>query len=107
MTQYQTNRNFPSWWQTFKKDWNKAANTDIEPNMDERYHIDAINWICSCPAYSHSPYLLCKHLIAKKNILPTFIETIRRHDYPLVFFGDGANKIPSICQENDPWERYG
>ncbi|PKC50940.1 hypothetical protein RhiirA1_405369 [Rhizophagus irregularis] len=72
--------------------------------MDERYHNDAINWICSCPAYSQSRYLLCKHLVAKKNILPTFMETVRHHDYPLVSFG--ADKISSICQENDPWERY-
>ncbi|CAB5356877.1 unnamed protein product [Rhizophagus irregularis] len=105
LTQYHTNRNFPAWWQNFKKDWNKAVNTNIEPGMDERYHIDAINWICSCPAYSQSRYLLCKHLVAKKNILPTFMETVRHHNYPLVSFG--ANKISSICQENDPWERYG
>jgi len=105
LTQYHTNRNFPSWWQNFKKDWNKAINKNIEPGMDERYHIDAINWICSCPAYSQSRYLLCKHLVAKKNILPTFMETVRRHEYPLVFFG--TDKISPICQENDPWERYG
>ncbi|PKY57507.1 hypothetical protein RhiirA4_510082 [Rhizophagus irregularis] len=103
LTQYCTNRTFPAWWQTFKKDWNKAMNTNIESGMDERYHIDATNWICSCPAYSHNPYFLCKHLVAKKNILPTFMETARRHDYPLVFFG--TDKIPSICQENDPWKR--
>ena len=30
--------------------------------------------------------------------------TVRRHDYPLIFFG--TDKVPSICQENDSWERY-
>ncbi|PKY57331.1 hypothetical protein RhiirA4_478319 [Rhizophagus irregularis] len=96
---------FPAWWQTFKRDWNKAANTKIEPGMDERYHIDEVNWICSCPAYFHNPYFLCKHLVAKKNILLTFMETIRHHDYPLVFFS--SEKVASICQENDPWKKYG
>jgi hypothetical protein len=43
-------------------------------------------------------------LIAKKNILPTFIKTIYHNDYPLIFFG--TDKIPPICQENDPWEKY-
>ncbi|RGB22410.1 hypothetical protein C1646_776135 [Rhizophagus diaphanus] len=104
LTQYYTNHCFSAWWQTFKRDWNKAANTKIEPGMDERYHIDEVNWICSCPAYFHNPYFLCKHLVAKKNILPTFMETIRRHDYPLVFFS--SEKVASICQENDPWKRY-
>ncbi|CAB4404499.1 unnamed protein product [Rhizophagus irregularis] len=73
--------------------------------MDERYHIDEVNWICSCPAYFHNPYFLCKHLVAKKNILLTFMETIRHHDYPLVFFS--SEKVASICQENDPWKKYG
>ena len=104
LTQYHTKRGFSAWWQTFKKDWNKAVNKDIESGEDERHHIDTINWICSCPAYSHSPYLLCKHLVVKKNILPTFMETKRHHDYPLVFFG--TDKIQSICRKNDPWERY-
>ena len=35
------------------------------------------------------------------------METVHHHDYPLIFFGGDANKIPLICQENDPWERYG
>lgn len=75
----------------------------FEFRMDDRYHIDEIiNWICSCPAYSHNPYLLCKHSVAKKCTSPTYyMETIRCHDYPLVFFG-----VPSISQENDPCERY-
>ena len=38
-------------------------------------------------------------------VLSTFKKTTRCYDYPLVFFG--ANKVPSIYQENDPWERYG
>ena len=43
LTQYHTKRGFPAWWQTFKKDWNKAVNKDIESGMDERYHIDTIS----------------------------------------------------------------
>ena len=104
LVQYRTNRSFPSWWQAFKKDWDKDAAANIEPGMNERYHIDEINWICSCPAYSHSCYLICKHLIKKKNgkdFFPIFMETTRRHDYPLVIFE--ADKVPVICQKNDPW----
>ena len=33
------------------------------------------------------------------------METVSHHDYSLVFFS--ADKISSICQENDSWERYG
>ena len=35
------------------------------------------------------------------------METVRRHDYPLIFFGDNSKEILSICKENDPWEKYG
>src|SRR5687768_13007174 len=72
--------------------------------MNERYHINAINWVCSCSAYSQSHYFFCKYLVAKKNILPIFMEIVLYHNYPLVFFG--ANKISLICQENDSWKRY-
>jgi hypothetical protein len=108
LTQYNTNRSFPAWWQAFKKSWDKVAAMEIAPGMDDRYHIDVSDWICSCPAYLHSPYLLCKHLVTKKSgkvFLPTFMETARRHDYPLVIFGSA--RLPAISHANDPWERHG
>jgi hypothetical protein len=103
LAQYNASRSFPSWWQAFKKDWNKAKSADIMPNMDKKYHVDVANWICSCPVYVNSRYLLCKHLIAKKekDFWPTFSETTRRHDYPFIFFGN--NKPPTISQRNNPW----
>jgi glutamine synthetase type III len=75
--------------------------------MDERHHIDVNNWVCSCPAYLNSRYLLCKHLVSKKNgkeFLPTFLETARHHDYPFLVFN--GNKLPSITPANNPWSRY-
>lgn len=72
--------------------------------MEGRYHVDVDNWVCSCPAYRHSCYLLCKHLVAKKGgktFLPTYAETTRRHDYPFLTFG--ANNLSAIRQENNPW----
>jgi hypothetical protein len=63
---YDDSRDFPAWWETFKKDWSKLAKTEIQPGMEERYHIDVSNWVCSCPAFLNHPYFLCKHLIFKK-----------------------------------------
>ena len=71
LAQYHRNRGFLAWWQNIKKDWNG------------RYHVDINNWVCSCPTYLNSRYLLCKHLVAKNNgrlFMPTYTETIRRHD---------------------------
>ncbi|CAG8588731.1 33286_t:CDS:2 [Gigaspora margarita] len=89
LTHYFLKHSFPTWWNAFKLDWIKKADINIEHDMDKRYHIDTTNWICSCPAYLYSRYLLCKHLIAKKNgknFLPTFLKTKRRHDYPIIYF---------------------
>lgn len=50
--------------------------------------------------------LICKHLVDKKNgilFLPTFQQTRRRHDYPLLSF-DGDN-MPVIMITNNPWSR--
>lgn len=107
LIQYNDNRTFPAWWKSFKKEWIKLSTTDIAPDIDERYHIDVNNWICSCPAYLNSRYLLCKHLVSKKNgneFLPTFLKTARRHDYPLLTFDN--DKLPPIALENNPWSRY-
>ncbi|CAG8830766.1 15138_t:CDS:1, partial [Racocetra persica] len=44
LTQYNGNRTFPAWWHEFKAEWCKAATADIQPNIDEKYHIDVNNW---------------------------------------------------------------
>lgn len=36
MTHYDTNRHLPSWWQAFKKDWDKAMSKDIMPLMKQQ-----------------------------------------------------------------------
>jgi hypothetical protein len=44
----------------FLKDWNSLAdNTDIDCS---RYLVDVNGWICNCPAYAKSRFLICKHL---------------------------------------------
>jgi len=102
---YNSNRVFPAWWEAFKKDWSKLARAEIQPGMDERYHIDVNKWVCSCPAFLNHPYFLCKHLIFKqeKQFWPTFAKTTRRHDHPLLTFG--VSEIPTLAPENNPWTR--
>src|SRR6185369_11005811 len=66
------------------------------------------NWICSCPTYLKSRYLICKHLVYKKNgrqFIPTYTETVRRHDYPFLIFEN--ENLPTITPINNPWVRYG
>jgi hypothetical protein len=107
LAQYNGNRSFPAWWQAFKKDWRMAATRDIQPGMDERHHIDVNSWVCSCEAYIRSRYLICKHLVYKKDgkdFIPSFLQTTRRHDYPLVTFS--SDNMPTITIGNNPWSRF-
>jgi len=108
LAQFNRSRGLPTWWQNFKKDWTSLSLIDIRPGMEDRYHVDINNWICSCPAYLKSRYLICKHLVCKKNgrqFIPTYTETVRRHDYPFLIFEN--ENLPTITPINNPWVRYG
>jgi hypothetical protein len=101
---YRKNRAFPSWWANFKNDWKSGLANNTESL--ENYHIDIDKWICSCPAFINSPYLVCKHLIQTytinhPNFFPRFMSTIRRHDYPFIYFG--RENPSSIHLSNSPW----
>ena len=45
----------------FKKEWKQYEKREIRSN--NQYFTDPTKWICSCPAYIHSHFFLCKHLI--------------------------------------------
>src|SRR6185312_4741817 len=53
----------PYWWENFKRTWKISATEDIAINVDERYYVDINRWICSCPAFLYSHFLVCKHLV--------------------------------------------
>ena len=38
----------------------KTQKKEIKSN---KYFTDPMKWICTCPAYIHSRFFLCKHLI--------------------------------------------
>jgi hypothetical protein len=48
------------WRKEFKKEWKKHEKQKIKSN---NYFTDPTKWICACPAYIHSRFFLCKHLI--------------------------------------------
>ncbi|CAG8608945.1 15371_t:CDS:2 [Cetraspora pellucida] len=107
LVHHNTNRTLPTWWELFKKEWNKAAVMHIEPDMDKRHYINVDNWVCSCLFYQHNHYFVCKHLVLQKNSLnfmPIFMETQRRYDYPFLTFG--LEKMPTILSTSNLWTRY-
>ena len=56
-------RELPSWRKEFKRDWNKALNMPITIPLNERYRPDVKRFVCTCPQFVVSRFLLCKHLV--------------------------------------------
>ena len=100
---FNNNQEFPSWWGAFKSDWKKALEKDVD--SEDKYLTDVNNWICSCLAFINNNYTVCKHLVKKytdgnPTFFPQYAMTKRRHDYPLICFGEAHT---SIDLTNNPW----
>ncbi|RIB08943.1 hypothetical protein C2G38_1982079 [Gigaspora rosea] len=52
-----------SWFDDFKRDWRRLAATQIDDDDHTHYFIDSARWICSCPSFLNSRFLICKHLL--------------------------------------------
>ena len=53
----------PHWWEEFKREWKKAEQRNTSTNYKEKYFISEALWLCSCPSFLQSQFLLCKHLV--------------------------------------------
>ena len=56
-------RELPSWRRDFKAAWKKAIKTPITMPLNERYRPDAKQFVCTCPQFVVSRFLICKHLV--------------------------------------------
>ncbi|CAG8746654.1 21501_t:CDS:2 [Cetraspora pellucida] len=80
----------------FKKDWNQSATNQISDSDNTRYFIDPECWICSCPPFLYSRFLICKHLVqhAVNNVVLLDSQGIRllyenfkrQEDYPFLIW---------------------
>lgn len=56
-------RELPKWRKDFKIHWQKAMRTAITMPLNERYRPDAKRFVCTCPQFVISRFLICKHLV--------------------------------------------
>ncbi|CAG8735182.1 4037_t:CDS:2, partial [Gigaspora rosea] len=59
----------PSWFDDFKRDWNRLAATPIDDDDHTCYFIDSARWICSCLSFLNSCFLICKHLVKRATVI--------------------------------------
>ncbi|KAF0556085.1 MULE transposase domain protein [Gigaspora margarita] len=123
----------PWWWDDFKKAWNAAGTKDQSknintdgPNKGKRkrsinekttdlkssYFTDINQWVCSCPAFLKSRFLVCKHLVQQVFIMPNgqrqrlIRDNFKRHTTPpfLVLKDYEVDKITPINSSIVPFE---
>ncbi|KAF8209757.1 hypothetical protein K438DRAFT_1571798 [Mycena galopus ATCC 62051] len=63
MTDNGRDRELPSWRKDFKSEWRKCQATPITLPLNEQYRPDPYKWVCTCPYFFKSRFLLCKHLV--------------------------------------------
>src|SRR5581483_10711582 len=73
------------WRKAFKKEWRKLSTQTIN---HDTYLTDTDNWICGCPAFLTSRFLICKHLVRRKEVVEIeFFDKVHQHQqYPFLGF---------------------
>ena len=74
-------RELPNWRKDFKADWKKAMKKSVqEVPMKEKYHPDTDRFVCTCPQFVVSRFLICKHLVQSfQPINPVFFLQVTRN----------------------------
>lgn len=85
-------RELSSWRKGFKKQWRKLEKTPITLPLNDAYKPDVKRWVCTCPAFVVSRFLICKHLVQSMHHVPPvfFLEVKRYRNTP--FWRHGALK---------------
>jgi hypothetical protein len=68
-----------AWRKEFKKQWKLCAVKPIEDPDKLEYNPRPYLWVCSCPAFIKSRFLICKHLVQKVHpVKPAFFYQVSR-----------------------------
>ncbi|KAL0565472.1 hypothetical protein V5O48_016550 [Marasmius crinis-equi] len=69
-----------SWQKDFKREWRRCGKTKIPQPINPKYRPDPSRWVCTCPYFASSRFLLCKHLVqAVHNVEPVFFWEVQRN----------------------------
>ncbi|EAU90664.2 hypothetical protein CC1G_03933 [Coprinopsis cinerea okayama7 len=93
-------RELASWRKDFKKRWRALETRPITQPMNDAYRPDVALWVCTCPSFATSRFLLCKHLIQRVHPVPAlfFAEVKRARTTP---FWSHSTLIPLASDDID------
>lgn len=73
-------RDLPSWRKDFKCEWRRCREAHISLPLNPKYRPDPHKWLCTCPYFFKSRFLLCKHLVqAVHPVHPVFFLQVTRN----------------------------
>lgn len=75
-------REVSAWRKSFRAEWRKCEDRAIgnAEHVEHAYRPDVKRWVCTCPAFLVSRFLICKHLIQLLHRVPTtFFRTAQRN----------------------------
>jgi hypothetical protein len=64
LLQHDHRKAMASWRKDFKSEWKKMNGSLTELTRIQHYHTDPARWICGCPSFLNSRFLLCKHIFS-------------------------------------------
>ncbi|KAF8879756.1 hypothetical protein CPB84DRAFT_1640918, partial [Gymnopilus junonius] len=77
-------RELPKWRKEFKAEWKKAMKTPITMPLNEKYKPNVKKFVCTCPQFVISRFLICKHLVQQFHPVDPrfFLEVTRNRSTP-------------------------
>jgi len=77
-------RELSAWRKAFKRQWKFDLQKDQNYDLHDRYRPDPKRWVCTCPHFVVSRFLICKHLVQSVKPVPPhfFFEVTRNRTTP-------------------------
>ncbi|ORX54575.1 hypothetical protein DM01DRAFT_1279332, partial [Hesseltinella vesiculosa] len=87
-----TRQVLPEWEGQFRNEWKDLMSRPVQNNRYALYQTDPASWVCGCPYFIHSRFLLCKHLVHRSrhlgnsqgHLTPRRYVITRNHSAPYV-----------------------
>lgn len=74
-----------TWRKDFQKEWKRCAAAEISDPKNASYNPRPYHWVCGCPSFVKSRFLICKHLIQKVHPVNSafFRQVSRERTFPI------------------------
>jgi hypothetical protein len=83
--------------ETIQMRWKKLVNAIITTPVHDKYRPDPKRWVCICPAFARSRFLISKHLV--QAVQPVVFPTINNESYA-TFLGTSNPHPRSTTSDN-------